>query len=181
MALLTESDVRAFARVDALSAHRVLLSEAKSVDDRSRFDVFLSHSYQDKELIFGMKRMLEKMGMAVYVDWIDDPELSRDSVTSATAGRLRKRMRQSESLFYVHTPKARDSKWMPWELGYFDGKSGGRCAILPVFQGVSPAVFQGQEYLGLYPYVDVTNGSIYIHRSASEYERYLEWRVKKNY
>jgi len=41
---------------------------------------------------------------------------------------------------------------MPWELGYFDGFMPGHVAILPLVK-VPGAGSQGQEYLGLYPYV----------------------------
>ncbi len=43
---------------------------------------------------------------------------------------------------------------MPWELGFFDGHSSGRVAILPVSRDRRDS-FEGQEYLGAYTYVDV--------------------------
>jgi hypothetical protein len=42
---------------------------------------------------------------------------------------------------------------MPWELGYFDGFRPGHVAILPLVKATG-AGFNGQEYLGLYPYVE---------------------------
>lgn len=41
---------------------------------------------------------------------------------------------------------------MPWELGYFDGYSSGKVAILPVLD-YEYETFSGQEYLGIYPKV----------------------------
>jgi len=86
----------------------------------------------DAELVLGIKVLLETEGQKVYVDWIDDQALERDRVTAKTADVLRKRMRQSESLLYVATKNALKSKWMPWELGYFDGFKNGGVVILPV-------------------------------------------------
>ena len=59
-------------------------------------------------------------------------------------------MNGSKGLSYVATGNAVNSKWCPWELGYFDGKKNGRCCILPIMES---QIFQGQEYLGLYPYM----------------------------
>jgi hypothetical protein len=117
-----------------------------------RFDVFLSHSSRDAELILGVKVLLEKRKYSVYVDWDTDHELDRSAVSPKTANRLRVRMQQSQSLIYVATDNATHSKWMPWELGYFDGFRTGGVAILPLLESESGS-FRGQEYLGLYPVV----------------------------
>ncbi|TGS08549.1 outer membrane beta-barrel protein, partial [Mesorhizobium sp. M1C.F.Ca.ET.187.01.1.1] len=37
-----------------------------------------------------------------------------------TAELLRTRMRQSKTLIYVHSNNSPGSRWMPWELGFFD-------------------------------------------------------------
>ena len=42
---------------------------------------------------------------------------------------------------------------MPWELGYFDGLRGERIGIFPLTSS-SSSTFEGQEYLGLYPYFE---------------------------
>jgi hypothetical protein len=45
---------------------------------------------------------------------------------------------------------------MPWELGYSDGFHG-RIAIVPITdQEIASEGYNGQEYLGLYPYVTVS-------------------------
>ena len=96
------------------------------------------------------------MGQKVYIDWVVDKQLSRDSVTKETAETLRNRMKQSSKLLYLATDNASSSKWMPWELGYFDGLKPGKVAILPLVDSVDSS-FQGQEYLGLYPALDKDN------------------------
>jgi hypothetical protein len=121
-----------------------------------QFDIFLSHSYQDKEIIPHLKKTLENLGLRVYVDWINDKFLSRENVDKKTASLLQKRMNQSRSLFYATSQNSKNSKWMPWELGYFDGIKNKRVAILPINKhNTSSENFEGQEYLGLYFYVSI--------------------------
>lgn len=114
------------------------------------FDVFLSHSFQDAQAIFGLRKLFADQGLRVYVDWIDDPELERSHVSPSTAARLRERMQQSTSLVYATSRAASRSRWMPWELGYFDGfRSDSRISLMPIEDGGQSAL-GGQEYLGLY-------------------------------
>lgn len=123
-------------------------------NSNDEFDIFLSHSYQDKEIIPYLKKTLENLGFKVYVDWINDKFLSRENVDKKTAALLQKRMNQSKSLFYATSENSPNSKWMPWELGYFDGKKNKKVAILPINKdNSSNENFEGQEYLGLYFYV----------------------------
>jgi hypothetical protein len=129
-----------------------LESLAASTKDDDRFDIFLSHSVRDAELIAGVKEILQNVGFSVYVDWIEDRQLDRSGVNKKTAELLRRRMRQSESLVYVATENASESKWMPWELGFFDGFKPGHVAVMPFLDSAS-ATFRSQEYLSLYPIV----------------------------
>ena len=134
------------AKYESKSADRVYVS---SYDE---FDIFLSHSYADKDIIPALKKELEDMGYTVYVDWITDKLLSREEVTKETAKVLQKRMQQSKCLFFATSENSPNSKWMPWELGYFDGIKNKRVAVLPISKqnnGFSE-YFKGQEYLGLY-------------------------------
>ncbi|MEL6647814.1 MAG: toll/interleukin-1 receptor domain-containing protein [Pseudomonadota bacterium] len=119
------------------------------------FDVFLSHSKMDDKYVLGAKQILEEKGFSVYVDWINDPQLDRSMVTKRTADYLRQRMKQCSLMFYLHTKNSSLSKWCPWEMGFFDGNahSAPRTYVFPlVFSGES---FQGQEYLELYPTIDI--------------------------
>ena len=154
MAYFTKQEARNYAkRIITLSVESYsskLESIVESQNNQRQFDVFLSHSIRDEELVLGIVEFLKQMGKEVYVDWIEDRQLSRSSVTPETAETLRQRMNQSSRLLYLATDNASSSKWMPWELGYFDGLKSGNVAILPLVDSAySP--FQGQEYLGLYP------------------------------
>jgi hypothetical protein len=133
---LAESELRKFADAPA-TAH---------------FDAFLSHSRLDADVILGVRNLLEEHGLIVYVDWIDDPQLDRTHVTPATAAQIKLRMGQCHSLIFATSESSPRSKWMPWELGYFDG-SNGHIGILPLVESAGDD-FNGQEYLGLYPLIE---------------------------
>ena len=92
------------------------------------------------------------MGNYVYVDWIVDAQLDRTNVTKDTCQGIKERMNQCRSLFYATSKAASNSKWMPWELGYMDGKTT-KCAILPIMKETHQTTYKGQEYLSVYPYV----------------------------
>ncbi len=131
----------------------VVLAEATASQKEveKTYDIFLSHSFRDADLILGVKLKLEDHGHTVYVDWIEDPQLDRLKVNKSTAEKLRNRMQSCKCLCYATTPSSSDSKWMPWECGYMDGKKN-RVAILPLTE--SGQSYAGQEYLGIYPYID---------------------------
>lgn len=131
---------------------RILLDESTAASKYDTFDIFLSHASKDADLILGVKAILESQSYKVYVDWVDDAQLDRSKVTTQTAELLRTRMRQSKSLVWVATEAASDSKWMPWELGYFDGFKPNQVAILPLVDNTYET-FKGQEYLAIYPIV----------------------------
>jgi hypothetical protein len=185
MALLTESALRNMATeyrsTRMLKSADTLLREAATTLETS-FDVFLSHSVKDADVILGIVAALRQQGRKVYVDWIVDPQMDRSRVTPETAERLRQRMRQSASLVYAHSNQSGSSKWMPWELGYFDGFRSA-VAVLPIAQTTQES-FAGQEYLGLYPYIDGSGLTLWVNRGAAPerlfrgpigYKQFGEW------
>jgi hypothetical protein len=182
MAYLTEAEVlhraaRIRQRVQK-SADQVLSEAKASVDDA--FDVFLSHSSAEPpDILLGVKAILEDRSLRVYVDKYSDPQLSPDKVTRETAEILRRRMRQSNTLLYVYSRHSKMSRWMPWELGFFDGIKGS-VGILPVTQN-QEETFKGEEYLNLYPHVDIatrtggTENVFWINRAAKVYAELIPW------
>lgn len=88
--------------------------------DDVEFDIFLSHSYLDKQTVLGVYKDFEALGYKTYVDWVIDPTLDRDNITKATAEKLRLRMKQSKCLIYATSSNIVGSQWMPWELGFMD-------------------------------------------------------------
>ncbi len=161
------------------SALTILNESVKAQTTTRTYDIFLSHSFKDAELILGIKVKLEGYGHSVYVDWVEDPHLDRSSITPNTAATLRERMCCCRSLFYASTEASTDSKWMPWECGYFDGKLG-RSAILPITETGIDA-YRGREFLGIYPYVtedtiqNSTKKILWVNRASDIYCRYDEW------
>lgn len=156
MALLTLDDARAAAsNITAESAQKSLRASA-AAPESARFDVFLSHCVRDAVAIEGVRALLLRARLTVYVDWIDDPALDRSSVSARTAARLRSRLRSSSSLIFVTSQNSPSSRWMPWELGYFDGFKPDRVAVLPLVE--AGGRFRGQEYLGLYPVLEDVGG-----------------------
>jgi hypothetical protein len=57
-------------------------------------------------------------------------------------------------MLYATSKASSNSKWMPWELGYFDGLKSDKIRILPIVES-SNDDFRGVEYLGLYPAVEM--------------------------
>lgn len=181
MSLLTESTVRARAQ-RAAGVYRnfanVLTEHMQKQAVVAQHDIFLSHSFDDRELVLGVALTIEDFGYSVYLDWRDDPSLDRKNITEKTAEKLRVRMKASRCLFYSTTENASNSKWMPWELGYKDGHNT-RVAILPVSR-VATNSYQGQEYLGVYPYVADQNDTegkhrLWIRQSLTCYVNFDSW------
>lgn len=59
-------------------------------------------------------------------------------------------MEQSDMVVYMHSNHSRASRWMPWELGYYDGRNG-NVAVLPILPDNGSLSFNNKEYLQLYP------------------------------
>jgi hypothetical protein len=181
MSLLTTSAVRARARQGVprnFTAARVLTERMHEQASDKGHDIFLSHAFDDKELILGVALILEDLGYTVYLDWRDDPALDRKNVNRVTALMLRERMRSAKCLFFATTDNTSSSRWMPWELGFKDGQSN-RAAILPV-QDDRPDNYKGQEYLGIYPYVtqqvsDKGDEKLWVRWSAKCYVDFDAW------
>jgi hypothetical protein len=88
-------------------------------------------------------------------------------------------MRQSKSLIYAFSENSTSSKWMPWELGYFDGIKQ-TAAVLPISKN-EKSDFKGTEYLGIYYYIQVDKvaGSdkiaLWVHETFTKYIQFETW------
>lgn len=183
MAYLTEGEMRRRAAATAAplrkSAGRIIAETAAAGPD-DEFEVFLSHSSNEPEdILLGVCETLHDFGLTVYVDKYSDPQLSPDKVDRATATLLRQRMRASRSLLYVYSRHSRRSRWMPWELGFFDGHNG-KVGVLPVTLS-QEETFKGEEYVSLYPFVDreltkdASTTALWINRTRDTYARFDLW------
>ncbi|MER9533277.1 toll/interleukin-1 receptor domain-containing protein [Mesorhizobium sp. M0309] len=181
MPLITEDQLRKIAR-DAKgqrTASIVLKEEIAGSSSKTSFDIFLSHSIKDAEIVLGVKKLFEKLGATVYVDWVEDPQLDRSKVTAITAELLRMRMKQSNSLLFLHSNNSPGSRWMPWELGFFDGYRG-VIAVLPVAK-TENETFVGQEFLGLYPYIDGSPAVFWVNQGNALRSRLGSLEAGKNF
>ena len=119
MAYFTKSEARAAAtrnsglqKSSGMTSDRILKESMTVATVSDKFDVFLSHSIADAEIVLGIKQLLEESGLKIYVDWVEDIQLDRRVVTKQTADVLRQRMRQSNSLIYLSSDNSSSSKWM---------------------------------------------------------------------
>ncbi|TPN33201.1 toll-Interleukin receptor [Mesorhizobium sp. B1-1-6] len=156
MAFLTEDQVRRRAQSRAqrqgMTVEKALNSVARA--DKSSYDVFLSQTIRDRELVLGVYAILtEDLGLTVFCDWIDSPDTDRANVTPENAHYVREKMKHSDSLLFLDTQNADQSKWMCWELGWFDAAKG-KVGVLPVVRSVNDP-YRGREFLGLYPVVEI--------------------------
>lgn len=152
MPLYTSDYLKKLSRRKTVLFSQEMINESKKV--HTSFDIFLSHSYLDKEEVEGLYMELRSEGYSVYVDWIIDPQLNRTNVTKESAKLIQTRLKMSKTLLLAVSTNASLSKWMPWELGYVDGNTG-KCAIIPVSKSSYnvPESFNGFEYLQLYPFI----------------------------
>lgn len=142
-AFATYSDLRKFGQ-EAGAAR--LLKEASTKEGKT---VFLSHSSADNDLVPGAISILEGHGGKVYVDK-KDPELPQLEIVEV-ANRLRSTVRVCRKFVLLVTPKSKDSKWIPWELGLGDGANHDvNVALFPSAETIFEQQWSEQEYLGLY-------------------------------
>ena len=119
------------------------LRESFAFDSVIEYDVFLSNRYVDKKSVTGLATMLrEDFNLSVYIDWEDD--LDRNNINKGTAQTIRNIIERCKCLWYVASEHSDASKWMPWEVGYMDGKTG-RVAICPVVRTTMNDVYEGME------------------------------------
>ncbi len=166
--LLQESDLARISRY-----RKDILAEQTRPETPVTFDIFLSHSRSDKDAVVGLATKLETMGLKVYVDWIYDPDRG-DEITPKNARLLQRRMKASDNMLYAISTTATQSKWMPWELGYFDGLDKGRIAIVPIASEADQS-FDGQEYLGLHPFVANDESGVLTAFGTTASLPYMDW------
>ncbi|MGF6505869.1 hypothetical protein [Paraburkholderia sp. 32] len=160
MPLLTERLVRDKARDfmmrKGLSAERCL--EHVGRQDRPRYDIFLSQTKRDAEIVLGVYAYLTSLGYKVFCDWIEMPKVDGSPVTPANAELVRTSMERSDTMLFIDSEGAEQSRWMCWELGWFDAAKG-YVAILPL-ANESKDYYYGREFVGLYPYVRLSGDGV---------------------
>ncbi|WP_293957376.1 MULTISPECIES: TIR domain-containing protein [unclassified Sphingobacterium] len=177
MPLYEESYLKNLSKNQPLNESTRMFNESRN---RTSFDIFLSHSFLDKEAVYGLYYELTNMGYSVYVDWIVDSDLDRTNVTKESARLIRKRLHSCKTLLLAISQNADLSKWIPWELGYVDGHTQ-LCALIPVVKSSdNKYTFDRKEYLLLYPFIkkiDSTNGAkkLWVADSNTKYIVFEDW------
>ena len=77
---------------------------SNSVESKKKYDIFISHSDLDKDLVKSMKNTLNFQNLSCYYDWTSDQDfLKRNLISGYTKEVLKKRIEQSKALILVLT------------------------------------------------------------------------------
>jgi TIR domain len=122
---------------------------------KQKTTIFLSHSHADSDIIKEIVAFFLALDIYIYVDWLDP---SMPAITSVeTAKRIKSKIKQCDKFVVLLTENSKNSKWVPWELGWADGvKTFGDIAIFPVLRTVH-GDFKGVEYMEIYPKIQEGN------------------------
>ena len=126
------------------------------LEQMKKYDLFLSHSSFDSELLLSLKSVLNHSNVNVYVDWVSDRNaLKRELTNINTANTIIERLKSSKALLYIHTQASQISKWTPWELGFFHALKGKICIY-------NPDNIEKAPYLDIYPIVVLEEGKLFV-------------------
>jgi hypothetical protein len=161
MSFITRSQLESYGRGFAVNSEYVGQMQAKatvSLSNEAEMTIFLSHSHKDRALIEPAIAFLRSHGVKVYVDWMD--EGMPDIVSGETAKKIKERISQQKKFMVMVTENSKDSRWVPWELGYADPVKGmNHIASFPIAEAYD---FTQNEYMKIYPKVYYVSQTWYI-------------------
>ncbi len=177
MAYITEDQLRAFP--GRLTANQRTMTKAAASNRTASTvtTVFLSHSHQDADLVEPAILFLASQGVVVYVDW-KDPTMP--AITSPeTAARIKERIGACKKFVVLGTNNAVKSRWIPWELGVADSRTGmNNIAVMPVVPQYRS--WEGQEYVGIYSRLETADdGRWAVFPAGQNRGMYLEEWLKR--
>lgn len=94
-------------------------------------DVFISHKMEDEAKARSLKRRIERdFQLTCWID-AEDKEMVRLQKEKPVdykrlTDRIREHLRTCRCLIFAYSAGSHGSRWMPWELGFFDGRWGRR-------------------------------------------------------
>lgn len=139
------------------------------LEQMKHYDLFLSHSYKDKDKLIELKDSLNAMGLNVYMDWVNDKdELLRNLTCAETAKVITERLKASKAILYVHTNASLDSKWTPWELGFASALN------KPILVYRPEPTENEPEYLQLYIPVVLEGGHLLVGKEKTNISEWLK-------
>ena len=96
-----------------LTESRGLFSRAKDARERKKYStevsIFLSHKHGEFDILEQVINLLKKLGINVYVDWLDYEMPSTTNGT--TAARIKEKIKDCDKFILLATEKAISSKW----------------------------------------------------------------------
>jgi hypothetical protein len=136
-----------------LSSEATPLTETATIRKSDQKTAFLCHSHKDAKYVTGFVAMLRKAGWDIYVDWQDSTMPATPN--RETAYKIKRRIKAANYFIFLATPNSVASRWCPWEIGYADG-------VVPiesmfVVTTKDGSGHYGNEYLGLYRHIDLSN------------------------
>ncbi len=146
------------------------------LEKEKTYDVFLSHSSLNKELILKLKSILNSLNLNIYVDWINDQEgLKRELTDVNTAEVIIERLKLCKALIFIYSEDSMKSLWAPWEIGYFHAlkRKVGVFISDSVDENTLPA------FINIYPKLVIQGGNIMI-KEKKELTEFREWIDKKS-
>jgi hypothetical protein len=161
MELITKSKLRSIgdSYVRTFSAQKLSdsVNESKVRNSHdNEITVFLSHKHSDTEDLKRAIALFKRLGVSVYVDWLDEEMPKKTS--GVTAQKIKQKIKSNKKFVLLATEDAISSKWCNWELGYGDAnKYFEHIAILPIKNDYTD--FSGSEYLQIYPVISLKDSS----------------------
>jgi len=145
MAYLTELQLEQYAvSPEMTKTAGAFIKESKSA---AELTVFLSHSHADEKRVRGLINLLAKLGIKLYVDWLD--HTMPKHTTRETASKIKAQIKSNDVFMLLATTSALASRWVPWEVGVADSiKPLDTIVVVPVAD--KSGRFEGNEYLQLY-------------------------------
>jgi hypothetical protein len=152
MAILTKSKLARIADSKAGYIQKSLILNEARCYSRNLYttSIFLSHSHNDSNYVENIVVLLRKMGVDVYVDWMDDNMPKETS--GKTAALLKQKIKENDKFIFLATNNSIESKWCNWEIGFGDAyKYINKIALFPLKDDYMD--WKGNEYLQIYPYI----------------------------
>lgn len=144
------------------------------LEQNKRYDLFLSHSSLDTEVLLELKTTLNTADINVFIDWVSDrSSLKRELTNVNTANVIVERLKNSSALMYIHTIASLNSKWAPWEIGYFHALKNKICVYFKDNTETIP------PYLEIYPTASYKDGTFIISDKGKDYN-IKEWIAIEN-
>lgn len=129
------------------------------LEKEKEYDLFLSHSSLDKDLILKLKTTLNALNLNIYVDWMNDQEsLKRELTNVDTAEVIIERLKSCKALIFIYTEDSLKSLWTPWEIGYFHALNRKIC----VFYSDAVDDIKIPAFIKIYPKVNFENENLMI-------------------